>query len=213
MTGQPRTSSDTDQSVLTRFPLPSPVSRLYKLRGAQRVNGGFMTHLTPGDAIQVNVPVNITISTVSCRLDNVSVRSTNLYVVRYHKSFSFLFSFLRSIWWLRSLTFSRVETDHNWYVTHVGDAELMWKWSSASVLSAHLITKSSLVFSIKTKVYQKIIKCPSWLSFRPACTVGSNFLHSSTEKYEVENWDQQQLIAIIKSQHWEVSVFCTTIGL
>ena len=30
-----------------------------------------MTHLTPGDAIQVNVPVNITISTVSCRLDNV----------------------------------------------------------------------------------------------------------------------------------------------
>ena len=25
-----------------------------------------MTHLTPGDAIQVNVPVNITISTVSC---------------------------------------------------------------------------------------------------------------------------------------------------
>ena len=55
-----------------------------------------MTHLTPGDAIQVNVPVNITISTVSCRLDNVSVRSTNLYV-RYHKSFSFLFSFLRSI--------------------------------------------------------------------------------------------------------------------
>lgn len=23
-------------------------------------------------------------------------------------------------------------------------------------------------------------------------------------KYEVENWDQQQLIAIIKSQHWEV---------
>ena len=29
-------------------------------------------------------------------------------------------------------------------------------------------------------------------------------LHSSTEKYEVENWDQQQLIAIIKSQHWEV---------
>ena len=92
------------------------ISRLYKLGGAQRVNGGFMTHLTPGDAIQVNVPVNITISTVSCRLDNVSVRSTNLYV-RYHKSFSFLFSFLRSIWWLRSLTFSRVETDHNWYVT------------------------------------------------------------------------------------------------
>ena len=166
MTGQPRTSSDTDLWVLTRFPLPSPVSRLYKLRGAQRVNGGFMTHLTPGDAIQVNVPVNITISTVSCRLDNVSVRSTNLYVVRYHKSFSFLFSFLRSIWWLRSLTFSRVETDHNWYVTHVGDAELMWKWSSASVLSAHLITKSSLVFSIKTKSLSENNKMPV-LAFIP----------------------------------------------
>ena len=51
-----------------------------------------MTHLTPGDAIQVNVPVNITISTVSCRLDNVSVRSTNLYV-RYHNPFSFLLHF------------------------------------------------------------------------------------------------------------------------
>ena len=71
-----------------------------------------MTHLTPGDAIQVNVPVNITISTVSCRLDNVSVRSTNLYV-RYHKSFSFLFFISPLNLMIALIDISRVETDHN----------------------------------------------------------------------------------------------------
>ena len=51
-----------------------------------------MTHLTPGDAIQVNVPVNITISTVSCRLDNVS--QVNKPALRPENLFFSLFLFI-----------------------------------------------------------------------------------------------------------------------
>ena len=147
-------------------------------------------------------PVNITISTVSC-LVTMCLRSTNLRYREQKNLFFFFFSFLRSIWWLCSLTFSRVETDRNWYVTHDGDAGLIWKWILR--LSA-LITKSSPVFSIKTQSLSENNKMLDLASFPPGVhsTVSSNFLHSSTEKYEVENWDQLQLIAIIKSQHWEV---------
>ena len=162
------TSRDRAASHLTRpwsmtpchAPLSSQDSQTssdftsHQLRGAQRVNGGFMTHLTPGDAIQVNVPVNITISTVSCVALTMSQSGQQTHTLEPSETFLYFF-FLRSIWWLRSLTFSRVETDRNWYVTlwHMagtgswcGNGEM----EPPPQLSAHLITKSSPVFSIKT---------------------------------------------------------------
>lgn len=128
----------------------------HQLRGAQRVNGGFMTHLTPGDAIQVNVPVNITISTVSCVALTMSQSGQQTYTLQPSETFlSFFLSPLNlMIAFIDVFPFgdrSQLICD---IVTHAGDGELMWKWRDGAPASA----LSSPHHKILPRVFNKNIK-------------------------------------------------------
>ena len=100
----------------------------------------FMTHLTPGDFIQVNVAVNITISTVSCHLV-LTLGSTNSQDKPFLSHFSAQFDdcviVSADIFPYGDWSQLICDTSDTW--------RRRWSWR------AHLITKSSLMFSVKTK--------------------------------------------------------------